>query len=396
MFKTLTFSLTVALCLLVSEAFAFRTGDKATELNIKTWLLNGPVPLIFQKNTDADEKKMFVLEFWGSWAPACRDAIPILVYLQKKYAANGLKIIAISREDENTIKKFMAEYPEINYAMAMDDKSSSTLKYLGQSMILPKIFIINSDQDIIWDGEVADLPGTLENIYAGKHDLSRQTKVSKLQEEMQLALQSGREQDMITLSDKILDLDPENGPAVRMRMFMFESSNRQEEVWKFLNALIAKHPDIVKLYFIKLDFASRYQQYSSEAGKLAETFLKQFPANTEDLNNVAWTLLTRFPMQLGITGPAYSCVDQALKNLEKGAADNVLKATCLNSLSLLNYRCGNPENALKIQKQVITLLKGLPAEANAKRLEEFYLDCIKTGKLLKKQPLPAQPIVSKI
>ena len=40
--------------------------------------------------------KVIVVNFWASWCPPCRDEIPGLVRMQRKFAANGVQIVGIA------------------------------------------------------------------------------------------------------------------------------------------------------------------------------------------------------------------------------------------------------------------------------------------------------------
>lgn len=57
--------------------------------------------------------KVVVLEFWATWCPPCRAAIPGLETLHNKYKAQGLVILAVSMdisEDWNFVKSFVKDY----------------------------------------------------------------------------------------------------------------------------------------------------------------------------------------------------------------------------------------------------------------------------------------------
>jgi thiol-disulfide isomerase/thioredoxin len=68
----------------------FKTfGKPAPELQVAEWVKGKPVTLAELKG------KVVLLDFWGLWCGPCRRALPGLTELHKKYAGDGLVIIAI-------------------------------------------------------------------------------------------------------------------------------------------------------------------------------------------------------------------------------------------------------------------------------------------------------------
>ena len=76
----------------------------------------------------------------------------------------------------------------------------TTLNYLGESRLLPRIYIINTKNEIIWDGEVTDLASILKKIYKGTYNSKVQGKVSTLQQELEVSLRSGNVKETIKIS----------------------------------------------------------------------------------------------------------------------------------------------------------------------------------------------------
>ena len=368
----------------IFNAFALQTSDKAVKLKISKWLKNGPIPLRIGKRVPKNRQKdLFVLVLWGAWSPACRESVPMLVYLQNKYSDKGLNIIAISREKTEVVEKFLDEHPEINYAVAVDDASLTTLHYLGESRLLPRIYIIDAENEIIWDGEVSDLSVILKKIYNNSYDVSIQKKIAQFQQDLEVSLRSGNIKETFKISDKILMLDPENGFAIRMRLFVYENQRQINKAWDFIHSLLKKTPNNTMLYFVKLDFISRFPQYNKYSSELAEEVKKHFNNDPQMLNNMAWGLLTRFPFDGKILQPATECIQRAL---ELSAADKDNKsfhASCLNTMALLYYRCGMVEKALETQREVTKITLGDETKNNSSDAEQLYESALKLQKKLK-------------
>ena len=46
--------------------------------------------------------KLVVLNFWATWCAPCREEMPLLVSLQKRYGTRGIQVIGASVDDEST------------------------------------------------------------------------------------------------------------------------------------------------------------------------------------------------------------------------------------------------------------------------------------------------------
>src|ERR1035438_5491003 len=57
--------------------------------------------------------QLVVLNFWATWCGPCNDEMPMLVDLEKQYAARGVRFIGASLDEAKTkamIPAFVAEY----------------------------------------------------------------------------------------------------------------------------------------------------------------------------------------------------------------------------------------------------------------------------------------------
>ncbi len=367
----------------VFNSLALQTGQDAAKLKITSWLKNGPVVMKTGSRVPKEHRKdLYVLVLWGTWSPACRESVPMLVYLQNKYRDKGLEIIAVSREKRDVVEKFLDEYPQINYAVAIDDQSLTTLHYLGESRLLPRIYVINTSGKIAWDGEIADLSQVLKKMYDGTYNIYTQRQVSSLQQELEVSLRTGNVKDTIETSDKILKLDPENGFAIRMRMFVYENQRQIDKAWGFLQSLLKKTPKNTMLYFVKLNFISRFPQYSNHTVELAKEVKKQFNDDAQMLNNMAWGLLTRFPFDGKVLQPAVECIQRALELASADKKNRSFYASCLNTMALAYYRCGMAEKALKTQQKVTKMTQGDKAQSDSSDTEYLYKSALELQKKL--------------
>jgi thiol-disulfide isomerase/thioredoxin len=64
-----------------------------------------------------------LLDFWGSWCPPCRESIPMVASLHKKFAGQPVKVIGISSDDnEQAWRSFIAQH-QMNWTEYLDRDS---------------------------------------------------------------------------------------------------------------------------------------------------------------------------------------------------------------------------------------------------------------------------------
>lgn len=89
--------------------------------------------------------KVVILDFFASWCPPCRQAVPDFISLQKEYGPKGLAVVGVALEGLADAKKF-AERIGINYPVLIDDERVS--KDYGPVRSIPTIFVIGKDKNI--------------------------------------------------------------------------------------------------------------------------------------------------------------------------------------------------------------------------------------------------------
>ncbi|MEP6668053.1 MAG: redoxin domain-containing protein [Chthoniobacter sp.] len=112
-------------------------GQKAPDFVVEKWLTAEP----------ATKGKFVLIDFWATWCPPCRKAIPELNGFQKKFA-DKLVVIGVSDETEAAVKKLTN--PKIEYASAIDPKArmKKTLEVTG----IPHCIIVDPNGIVRWEG----------------------------------------------------------------------------------------------------------------------------------------------------------------------------------------------------------------------------------------------------
>jgi len=112
-------------------------NQKAPDLIVEKWLTPEP-----------DRRGKFTLiDFWATWCPPCRAAIPELNSYREKFG-DKLVVIGISDETEAAVRALTN--PQIEYSIAIDTQAR-TKNVVGVTGI-PHVLIIDPQGIVRWEG----------------------------------------------------------------------------------------------------------------------------------------------------------------------------------------------------------------------------------------------------
>jgi peroxiredoxin len=105
----------VASLLVVSEPADAAPGPGQLAPNFKVLSTSGQTISL-----DNYRGRVLILDFFATWCQPCRQSIPHLVDMNRKYGKQGLQILGLSvdEEGERVIKAFTDEF-KVNYPLAM-------------------------------------------------------------------------------------------------------------------------------------------------------------------------------------------------------------------------------------------------------------------------------------
>jgi len=87
--------------------------------------------------------KVLFLDFWAPWCDPCREELPALDVLYKKYVSDGFVIVGLDMDtSENLVKEFLQKVP-LTFTILIDSKGAVRWKYRIRS--LPTAYIIGKD-----------------------------------------------------------------------------------------------------------------------------------------------------------------------------------------------------------------------------------------------------------
>jgi thiol-disulfide isomerase/thioredoxin len=85
-----------------------------------------------------------LVEFWATWCGPCRSTMPTLTAWQKKYGADGLRVVGVSAEEPDVLAEFLAmPKHKIGYTVARD--ASGKLSGAFAVPAIPTIVVIDRE-----------------------------------------------------------------------------------------------------------------------------------------------------------------------------------------------------------------------------------------------------------
>ena len=138
----------------------------APDLTLDT-IGGGKLELASLKNNN-----VVVLDFWATWCPPCRQALPILASVTKSYEDKGVKFFAVDlKEEQGKIQEFLKNQ-NLNINVALDKDGSAAEKYgvsgIPQSVIIGKDGMVKVVHVGFSDSLKTNLPIELDQVLSNK------------------------------------------------------------------------------------------------------------------------------------------------------------------------------------------------------------------------------------
>ena len=174
----------------LERPYKLMVGDPAPRLQVDRFVKGAPVK-------DFKQGQVYVVEFWATWCRPCKESIPHITELQKKYGSKVQFVgISVWEPKDSDVEPFVKQWGEkMDYTIAVDkvvgvtstddaeraresmEKGLMSKAYLvdsGWNMVgIPSAFIVNADGKIAWAGDPREIDDSLAEVVDGKQDLAK-------------------------------------------------------------------------------------------------------------------------------------------------------------------------------------------------------------------------------
>jgi peroxiredoxin len=116
--------------------------------------------------------KVVIVDFWATWCAPCRESMPELEKLYKKYAAQGLTVVGVSVDKEPGVIKPFLEKLQVTFPIVHDAAHSIADKFAPPRM--PSSYVIDRKGVVRYvhggyhPGDVAALEKELQELLGAK------------------------------------------------------------------------------------------------------------------------------------------------------------------------------------------------------------------------------------
>lgn len=109
------------------------------------------------------KNKVVLLEFWATWCPPCRDAVPHLTDINNKYTDKDFVILSISVDEGWDTAESLSSFAKengITYKILVSDDITAKLYFVTT---IPSTFILDREHRIVRKhfGLMSDMTRTL-------------------------------------------------------------------------------------------------------------------------------------------------------------------------------------------------------------------------------------------
>lgn len=274
-----SFQLLLLLCITAATAHAqkdqpplLNIGDPAPPLRVHEWLKGKPIQG-FKKG------KVYVVEFWATWCGYCKEEMPRLSALARKYKRK-VTVIGMNMDDKKTaylVKPFVVSMTHwMKYRVAAHDSNFMVADWFdaAKESGIPTSFVVNAEGKLAWIGYTPEIGDVLHKIVNNSWDMKEALAERNLvlhlgdkgQETFMAALKYNNNRYMVNFYGQpdsallIINKVVTEEPRLKFEHFMAYST---------LHALLRKDADTACEY-IKMMMDSKNPDYAAIIGSIRD------------------------------------------------------------------------------------------------------------------------------
>lgn len=360
--------LAIASLSLAGEGPTLTVGTPAPPLKVLKWAKGDPVAK-FEKG------KVYVVEFWATWCGPCRQSIPHLTELNKKYAGKVTfcGIDAFERSNDEAVyvpqvEQFVKDFGDkMDYHVAIDGKEgtmANTWMVAAKQEGIPTAFVVDGTGTVAWIGHpMGGLDEALGKILSGSYDrkaaMAAQAKETAKEQQQQ---------------------EEEAKEAVKLKpvLIAFQSKNFPNTV-AAIEKVVASEPKFeVRLGVMKFLCLCQYDAPRAKlyAHKVMDGIYKDTPDN---LNEMAWLMVGP---EGRVKNPDLAlALELAQAAVDRTKDDPQAKAAVLDTLAATYAKQGDYDKAIANEEAALKLVIAIPDfPADGKAQFQTTLDAYKKAK----------------
>lgn len=305
-------------------------GSRAPKLSIANWAKGSAV-------TSFDDGMVYVVEFWATWCPPCRDSMPHLSKLQKKHDGK-VTIIGVTSEESAPVERFLqvqtapgATWDKvIEYRLAVDSTQATSTDYMAaaQQSFIPTAFIVGKDGLIEWIGSPMGLDEPLEQIVAGDFDrdaskLAFETRTMSQQADRAIEEAQGNQEweKAIQICELLIEVNPQDRKAQVQLASCLVLSGKEDKGLELLTKLAEESPDDINLNLNRVRLLQSLDRKDEAAAAIEAR-----SEDSEFQDALAWNIAVgRFPGSLDIALKAATRAKDLTKEKDPSILDTLAR-----------------------------------------------------------------------
>ena len=394
--KNKKYTCSVIVCLLISllsfNLAAIEVGKTAPELKVAKWFKNKPEKYLKAKEEGKDDYTL-VLCFWATWSDTTDNMFRFLNSEVDIFGKENVVFVAMSKENQRIIDRYVRNDNNIKFAVAADKKSETYDEYMENTSGVPMFFIIDKDDELLWKGSPFEADRVLSRVITGTFDIEKEAKIEKIRKQLQDSIQYLNFEQQGEYAERILKIDPLDVTAINIIVDNYLRDNKTKEALDYMVSKIheANYNKFVarKLYFNLLGLfqGMETEQARTYLQKATESFYSAYQNDPEALNSFSVAVVQGMPMNIVPVKDIYKLVTRAIEVQKEINPENYADLGIYNrSLAKVYYLAGLLDKAVDTQEKSLEQLKKCDDKQmipQAETLLNYYKSIVEVNKELK-------------